>query len=212
MRIEREFTVAAPLQRAWGELLDVEDLAACVPAAQLSRLDGENVYGGDVTLEVGDSKIGLRGTLRPVDADDDEHVASVRVRGREIAGPAIGAGTIESRLAGENGSTRVKLSADLRLTGQRADDDAVERVAGELLDQFARRLEKRILERKPEPRAVAPEPGPSPAGTAAGAAKDRLPSLGTPALASGAGLLVLLLLALLGRRRKRFSLTISYRW
>jgi uncharacterized protein len=212
MRIEKEFTVAAPLERAWGEFLDVEDLAGCLPAGRFSRLDGEDVYGGDVTLELGGSKVGFHGTLRPLDADEDEHVASIQVRGREIAGPAIGAGTIESRLASDNGSTRVKLSADLRLTGQRAGDDAVQQAAGQVLDQFARRLEKRILDRQPEPRApAAPTAAPAPQAEAA-PGDGGGPSLGAPAIASGVGLLVLALLALLGRRRKRASLVISYRW
>jgi carbon monoxide dehydrogenase subunit G len=216
MRLEKEFTVSAPLERAWSEVLDVDDLVSCLPAARISRLDGEDVYGGDMTIEVDGTSLECRGTVRPLDVDEDEHVATIQLDGRELAGPALGAGTIETRVADGNGSTRVMLSADLKLTGQRADGEAVEQAAGRLLDEFARRVEQRILERKDE---VPPAPEPAferraPAA-APGEGRPSAPveeALRGAALPSVAALLSLLLLVLLGRPRKRAYLVVKYRW
>jgi carbon monoxide dehydrogenase subunit G len=222
MRLEKEFTVSAPVERAWSEMLDLEDLVSCLPAARMSRLDGEPIYGGDIRIDAAGTILECRGTVRPLDVDEDEHVATIQLHGRELAGPALGSGTVESRVATVNGSTRVMLSAELKLTGQRAGSEAVEQAAGKILDEFARRLEKRILEREDE----APTPR-EPAAAAAPAAERRAPvtalgdgrpggsveeALRGAALPSAAALLVLILLVLLGRPRKRATLVVSYRW
>jgi carbon monoxide dehydrogenase subunit G len=216
MRIEKEFMVSAPLERAWSEVLDLEDLVSCLPAARVGRLDGEHVYGGDMTIDVDGTKLECRGTVRPIDVDEDEHVATIQLHGRELAGPALAAATIESSLAGANGSTRVMLSADVKLTGQRAAGDTVEQAAGRILDEFARRLEQRILEREEE---AAPVREPAAARSApVGAPDEGRPgasledALRGAAVPSAAALLLFILLVLLGRPRKRASLVVSYRW
>jgi carbon monoxide dehydrogenase subunit G len=218
MRLEKEFTVSAPFERAWSEMLDVEDLVSCLPAARISRLDGEQVYGGDMTIDAAGTSLECRGTVRPLDVDEDEHVATIQLLGRELAGPALGAGTIESRVAEANGSTRVTLSADVKLTGQRAGGEAVEQAGGRILDEFARRLEQRILEREDEAPSLR-EPAPAPAADRRAPAA--APGEGRPgveealrgaAVPSAAALLVLILLVLLGRPRKRAYLVVSYRW
>jgi carbon monoxide dehydrogenase subunit G len=220
MRLEKEFTVSAPLERAWSEMLDVDDLVSCLPAARMSRLEGEEVYGGEMTIDVDGTSLECRGTVRPLDVDEDEHVATIQLDGRELAGPALGAGTIETRVAGGNGSTSVTLRGDLKLTGQRADGEAVEQAAARILDEFARRVEQRILERKDEAPPVR-EPAPAPAverRAPAAASAEARPSgpveeaLRGAAVPSVAALLAMLLLVVLGRSRKRAYVVVKYRW
>lgn len=38
MRLEKEFTVAAPLGRAWQTLSDVEAIVSCLPGAELGAV------------------------------------------------------------------------------------------------------------------------------------------------------------------------------
>ena len=45
MKIDNEFRVDAPLERAWQALTDLEGLAPCMPGAQLTGVDGD-VYRG----------------------------------------------------------------------------------------------------------------------------------------------------------------------
>jgi carbon monoxide dehydrogenase subunit G len=217
MRIENEFTVAVPPERAWAELLDVEDLVGCLPGGSL-RSDGEDVYRGGMSVALNGSRLECSGTLRPIDADDDERRASFRIQGREASGPAIGHGTILGEVTSANGSTRVALSAELDVTGHTAEPAAIETGARELLGEFARQLEERVVKRSdgpPPSRAqgprAAPEPKPdrdetpAPGPELAPAMRRYGPVLGALAL------LIALVAALAGRRRRGFSVELRYR-
>lgn len=222
MRLEKEFTVAAPLERAWEELLDSADFAGCLPDAELHALQGA-LYERRLSLDLHGSGVKCVGVVRLVDADEDNHSATIRIHGHEAGGPAIGRGVIESRLMPADGSTRVALSAQLRLTGQRASAEQVEEVGRTLLDGFAKRLEQRMLERAWHPEVpeepLAPErelpPREAPSAVAepemAGAAP-ALTLLREHGLLLGAiALVVAVVLAASGRRRS-VSLAITYRW
>ena len=52
MRIDNEFTVNVPLERAWEVLTDLAGIAPCMPGARLTGVDGD-VYGGEVKVKVG---------------------------------------------------------------------------------------------------------------------------------------------------------------
>ena len=52
MKIDNEFTVNVPIDRAWAVLTDLEGIAPCMPGAQLTGVDGD-VYSGKVKVKVG---------------------------------------------------------------------------------------------------------------------------------------------------------------
>jgi carbon monoxide dehydrogenase subunit G len=223
LRVERQFTVSAPLDRAWEELLDNDAVARCVPGGELTAAAGEPVFTGELTVGDNGSAIRALGTLRPIDADADEHTATLRLQGRQVAGPARGAGLIRARLGSEGDGTRVDLSADVTVAGAGGAAEAVEVGAQRLLDAFAERLGEQMAERArsaPAPaaagaRAEAPPPEPEPA-------RAEPPSslgLGMPGVLTGAPArsgLVLLALALLrvvlGRRPKRVKVSFELKW
>ena len=41
MKIDNEFTVSVPIERAWEVLTDLEGIAPCMPGAQLTGVDGD---------------------------------------------------------------------------------------------------------------------------------------------------------------------------
>jgi carbon monoxide dehydrogenase subunit G len=220
MRIESEFTVDAPPERAWAELLDTEDLVSCLPGASLKRLGREDVFQGPVELGANGSNVALRGTLRPIDADEDERQASFRLLGHQAEGPASGKGILEGRVAASNGTTRVALVADLDVTGQTAKPEVVEGEARRLLDGFADQLRSRVQSRadEPAPRAEPAAGTREPAAPAAAPAESRLPSVEPadamrklgPALVALA-LIAALIAVLAGRKPKGFSVAVRYR-
>jgi carbon monoxide dehydrogenase subunit G len=232
VRLEKRFTVAAPVERAWEELLAIEEVAACVPGLEPRELGGDAGYGGPMAFELGGTSIRCQGTIRPVDADDDEHEATIHFQGREVGGPAIGTATIRSRLAADGGATSVRISAELGLTGVRASPQAVEEGSRQLLDEFARQLEQRMLERARRPEVAPPEPEPAvarpePAAVGALPAAERaaeptaarafalkpVPASAARYAAPAGALLLLLALARTARpSRGRVSVTVRYRW
>jgi len=207
VRLERNFSVVAPAGRVWRYLMDVDAIARCVPGADLRALDGEKAYEGTVTI----GGIALRGTLRAIDADEDERLSSFAVEAREAGGVAIGAGTVRGRVGPAKGATLVALSADLKLTGVRVTAEVVEHVGTEFLEGFARQLERRVLNDQGEAhasskRAHTDETRMQPAGAA-----DVAPRLGTSPqapdrkLTAAAGSVAAVLLGLMAARALRRS-------
>jgi carbon monoxide dehydrogenase subunit G len=228
MRLERQLTVGAPPDQVWAELLDVADLAECLPGAELRTSPGEPGVRGEMTIGRNGSSVRCRGTLRPVDADDDDRTATIRIHGHEIGGAGLATALLRGHVDTADGATRVHVSADLDVTGQRADPATVQAEAQRLLDAFSERLEQRIRERTREPRpapgdARRPEPatvagapgpgGPSPVQAAsaglAGAFDGRVQTYG---LAFGAVAALIVLLRALIRPRKRVTVSLKYRW
>lgn len=234
MKLEKQLSVGAPPDQVWAELLDVADLAGCLPGAEVRSAPGEPVVRGELTIGRNGGAVRCRGTVRPVDADEDDRTATLRIEGREIGGSALASGLLRGRVETENGRTRVIVTADLQLTGQRADPSAVEAEAQRTLDGFAERLEARLRERAREPRPAAQgeraaetEPARAPAAAPAVAgddapspadrARDGLASaLGgraqTYGLAAGAVAVLVLLVRALARPRRGVTVSLKYRW
>jgi carbon monoxide dehydrogenase subunit G len=114
MRFEHEFIVEVPLEQAWRALADADALAASLPGAQLRAADG--VHTGRIQLDPR-RNLACEATITPVDQDDDEHVSTVSVHGRQVEGPAIGSAVLRSRLREEGSSTRISLTAEVLTTG-----------------------------------------------------------------------------------------------
>jgi uncharacterized protein len=45
MELEHSFTVPVPVDQAWDVLLDVEQVAPCMPGATLDSVDGDEIEG-----------------------------------------------------------------------------------------------------------------------------------------------------------------------
>jgi carbon monoxide dehydrogenase subunit G len=199
MRVEKEFTVGAPLERAWPAISDLGVLAACIPGAQLQPAD--DAYTGQVELTLNGGRMLCQATLRAVDRDEDEHTATARLHARQVGGPAVGAATLRSRCEAQGDATRVVLSAELLSSGYQAGADGVQSAAAALLGQAADALEQRALRAPAPPAKVGPE------AIAAAAPAAPVPAAAAAewqrrlALAGGAVAVLVLLRRLFGRRR-----------
>jgi carbon monoxide dehydrogenase subunit G len=220
MLLETEFTVGAPADRVWAELLDIEALGACLPGSAMARVNGDQTLQGKLTPTVGSSPLDLLGTLRPIDVDEDGRSASCLLRVRQADGPGFATALLRTSVDGSNGATRVSMTLDGRLAAtavseERARGEA-ERLLGELAQNLERSLGDRASREAPRPPVAAAAASPKPPAVRspveAPAAK---PSPSIPAPAVGAvGLIALLLALLFGRRSRRRGvwLEIRYRW
>ncbi|MFL5818801.1 MAG: SRPBCC family protein [Conexibacter sp.] len=211
MRLHNEFTVAAPLQRTWETLLDVERVAGCLPGASVEPTGEDNTYRGAMKMKVGPVNMAYSGTVRLADVDADAHVASFDARAKETRGTGTAAAVIRNSLEEVEGGTRVVVETELNVTGRPAQfgRGLMEDVASKMLGDFAGRLEQLVLA------------GPSPAAESDGASAPTQPPPAEEAasldigsvllhgyrreLTIGGGLLALVLAFLLGRLSKRSS-------
>ncbi|QXE37050.1 SRPBCC family protein [Streptomyces sp. GMY02] len=159
MKIDNEFTVGVPIDRAWEALTDLEGIAPCMPGAQLTGVDGD-VYSGKVKVKVGPVISQYTGTARLVEKDDTAHRARISAKGKDSRGAGNASARIDAVLRAEGGTTVVTVATDLNITGKIAQfgSGMIKEVSVKLLDQFVENLEARLHEpAAPEPEGV-PEP------------------------------------------------------
>ncbi|HEY4278537.1 MAG TPA: hypothetical protein VGM91_09975 [Conexibacter sp.] len=145
MKLEKGFTVAVGVDQAWAWLTDADAVASCI-SPDLRRPDGERVYSGDVVIAHNGAALRCRTNLRPLELDDDEHVARLKLQGRELGGAALGTGVVQGKLNAAEGGTRVTVSADFALAGSGSASPTLEQVAVVALDGFAKRLADQMQE------------------------------------------------------------------
>src|ERR671923_2399275 len=120
MKLTNEVVVPAPLERTWPLLLDVPRMVRALPGATVEPDGAEGVYRGSLKVRLGPVAMEYEGSARLEEVDEDEHVASFHVEGRERRGHGGAAATITNRLVPGSGGTRLVVETDLSITGRAA--------------------------------------------------------------------------------------------
>lgn len=189
MRLTQSFEVPVPMTEVWGILVDVEQVAPCLPGTILTSYDG-TVFGGLVTLTLGRQQLSYRGSGRFVERDEPGKRLVLVATGRD----QLGAGEVQVRMtvvlhaARAGASTLVKVLADVELTGAaaRVGSDDIAYVGDTLVKQFANRLARVVAvdagqASPPVVGAAAPAPAPAAAPAPAPAAAPAPASVPAPA-------------------------------
>ena len=117
MRFEHEFSVDAPAERVWTFLMDVPQMAACIPGASSVTQIDDTTYDAIVTAKIGpiSAKFGCRITILIL--DEASRTGSVEVAGKDTK---LGGGVkakMEMSLAGCNPTT-VTIRSDVDIMGK----------------------------------------------------------------------------------------------
>jgi uncharacterized protein len=146
MKINNEFTVGAPIQRAWDTMLNLERIAPCLPGAAIQEEKDEGEYDGTMKVKIGPITANYKGTVKFEEVDEDNHRAVLQATGRDARGQGTASATIVSTLQEEEDGTKVSVETDMKLTGRAAQfgRGIAQDVATKMLDQFASCLEEEI--------------------------------------------------------------------
>jgi uncharacterized protein len=162
VKINNEFTVHTPIERAWAVLTDLEGIAPCLPGAQLTGVDGD-VYRGKVKVKVGPVVSEFAGTAQFVEKDDTAHRAVIDAKGRDARSAGNAAALITAELRPDGDATVVTVDTDLKISGRLAQfgSGMIKEVSGKLLGQFVEALEAKITgsDGGPAPAPTAPAAG-----------------------------------------------------
>ncbi|MFG2779831.1 SRPBCC family protein [Streptomyces prunicolor] len=167
MKIDNEFSVGVPVERAWQALTDLEALAPCMPGAELTGVDGD-IHRGKVRVKVGPMVSQFAGTARFVERDESAHHAVISAAGKDMRGGGNASATVDARLRGEGAGTVVTVSTDLNISGRLAQfgSGMIKEISEKLFAQFVANVETQLLatqEAEAEPEAVPTEPEAVPA-------------------------------------------------
>lgn len=140
MQIENSFVVAAPPERVWNLLLDVEKVAPCMPGAELTEVVDDHTWRGRARLRLGPVSMTYSGQVVMVQRDDAQRAVTLRAEGREVSGKGNAMATVTSRVqATPEGGSRVLITQDLALSGKAAQFGSrmLQDVSSHLTQQFA---------------------------------------------------------------------------
>jgi uncharacterized protein len=161
MKLEQTFEVAAPLERVWTALLDLERVAPCLPGATITGHDEEGAYHGTFSVKLGPVTAAYNGTITIDEVDEAAHRATLKAKGTDKRGQGGANATIVNSLSAHDGGTRVEAVTDFSITGRLAQfgrGGIMEDVSNRLLRDFATCLSTRLAE---EPAAAAEPAAPS---------------------------------------------------
>jgi carbon monoxide dehydrogenase subunit G len=141
-----EFRVAVPVNQAWEVLTDVERVAPCIPGAQLLSVDGDD-FTGAVKVKVGPITVSYKGNATFKEKDKAAQRVVIKADGKETRGSGNAAALVTAQLKDEGDATSVVITTDLTISGKAAQfgRGVLADVAGNLIAQFAKRLEADLL-------------------------------------------------------------------
>lgn len=224
MELNNELHLPVPVEQAWAMLTDLERIAPFVPGVRLQEVEGEE-FRGTVKVKVGPLTAQYKGKVSFIGLDPGTHRAVLKAEGRETRGQGNAAATVTAELSAHGTGTSVRLATEMTVTGKVAElgEGPLAHAGTELIEQFATRLEARVLRPAVSPPAdepgqraepmtasdspAAPEPAVATRSAAApgpGAASPEVPggSVARRLAPVGAGLLTLVFLWRTVRRRR----------
>jgi uncharacterized protein len=172
MKLEHSFTVEAPLERVWTRLIDVEQVAPCLPGAEITEVDDQGTYHGTFSVRLGPTTAAYRGQLAMEEVDETSHRVVMRANGQDKRGQGSAKASIVSTMSEAAGVTTVEVETDFTLTGKLARfgrGGMIQDVSNRLLRDFSTCLQKSIEGAAPEPASA--EPGSAEAAPTETAAK-----------------------------------------
>jgi uncharacterized protein len=162
MKLEHSFQVAAPLDRVWEALIDVERVAPCLPGAEISEAGEDGTYRGTFSVRLGPTTAAYRGELTMEEVDAAAHRAVMRASGQDKRGQGSAKATIVSTMRQEGEATTVDVETDFTITGRLARfgrGGMIQDVSNRLLRDFSDCLQTTIEASESTPDSAASEPG-----------------------------------------------------
>ena len=172
MKLEQSFEVAAPIDRVWDALIDVERVAPCLPGASVTGRNEDGSYAGNLTIKIGPTTAAYAGRLQMEDIDKSVHTATMQAQGTDKRGQGGAKATITSKLSETANGTHVDVSTDYHITGRLARfgrGGMIEDISNRLLREFATCLQMSLVDK---PAAAEPAAAAQPAGAEPDAAPD----------------------------------------
>ena len=150
--------MAAPAERAWGLLQDIERVAACMPGARITERIDERRYKGTVTVRFGPANLSFRGDLELAAIEPATRTLRLLGKGTDTSGGSGASLDLTGRIDAVDatsctltGRSEMSLSGRVATFGGRM----AEAVADQVLRQFAANFSA-ALEKPASPNASAP--------------------------------------------------------
>lgn len=139
MKLENNFTIDAPVDKAWEALNNPETVAPCFPGATLTSYEGDS-FAGTVKVKLGPIAMTYKGKGTYVSRDEAAHEVVIDATGRDSRGNGTASAKVTASLAAEGSDkTAVSMVTDMTITGKPAQfgRGVISDVADKIIGQFA---------------------------------------------------------------------------
>jgi carbon monoxide dehydrogenase subunit G len=213
MKLEHSFEVNAPLERVWNRLIDVQQVAPCLPGAEITEAGDDGTYRGTFSVRLGPTTAVYRGELAMDSVDEATHRVVMRASGQDKRGQGSAKASIVSQMSEAEGVTTVEVETDFTITGRLARfgrGGMIQDVSNRLLRDFSDCLQKSIEGEPAAAEAGGPQAGGAAASEAGGPGAAEAggptpgPSAAPPPAAKPIGGFSLMMRALWDRFRRLF--------
>ena len=148
MQFSNSFNVSLPPADAWRMLMNIPAIAPCMPGAELTEVVDPETYKGKVAVRMGPVVLAFAGIAKFEERDDAAHTARVKAQGTDSKGRGGASATASFRLEPNGSGSKVLIDTDLNLSGSVAQygrsAGMIQTIAAQLINQFAKSLEKLI--------------------------------------------------------------------
>ena len=149
MKISTDFTIPLPPQDAYRFLLDLEQVAPCVPGGELGPAQADGSHAAKVTVKLGPMRLVYDGSLWISEQDDASRRAVLRAKARETGAQGSLEASMTMQVTANGVGSRVDVLTELALAGRaaRMGRGLVDEVARRLVSDMASCLEQRLADR-----------------------------------------------------------------
>jgi carbon monoxide dehydrogenase subunit G len=153
MRFSNSFEVSLPPVQAWKTLMNIPGIAPCMPGAELTEVVDADTYKGKVAVRMGPVVLAFAGTAKFEERDDEARTARVKAQGSDSKGRGGANAVVNFHLEPSGSGSKVLIDTDLNLSGSVAQygrgAGMIQTIAAQLINQFAKSLEKQIAQSAP---------------------------------------------------------------
>jgi uncharacterized protein len=143
MNFEQRVTIPAPRQELWRFLMDVPQMATCIPGAQDVIAESDNRYKGSLRVKLGPINLNLQGVATITERDEQQWraVARAEANDRRVGGGAHVTANM-SLIENGHGATELVVQAQARFLGKLGEfgEPLIRKQANATLAAFARNV------------------------------------------------------------------------
>jgi carbon monoxide dehydrogenase subunit G len=146
MKLDNEFRVSVPIDRAWEVLTDIPLITPCLPGAELTDSEGGE-HTGKIKIKVGPVTSHYSGKAVFTAQDEATHHVEISANGRDSKGSGNASATITADMKEDGDGTVVTIATDLKISGKVAQfgKGMIAEVSGKLIGQFVECIEQKLL-------------------------------------------------------------------
>lgn len=152
MKLQNKFDVPTSPEEAWKTLMDVPGIVGCVPGAELTSKEADNVFKGRVSVKLGPVALKFNGSATIETADPTTRIALIRANGTDQQGRGNAGAVTTMHVEPSGAGSTVTLDTDLQLSGLVAQygraSGVITAVSSTIISQFAENLRRQITAEK----------------------------------------------------------------